>query len=74
MKPKIESGQLITLSPDVTKVDSGDIVLCKVNGHYYVHLVSAIQGKRFQISNNHGHINGWVGANCIYGKVTKVEP
>jgi len=27
----------------------GDIVLCKVNGKQYLHLVKAIQGKRYQI-------------------------
>lgn len=74
MKPKIESGQLVTLIPcKIEEVDEGDIVLCKVNGHYYVHLVSAIQGDRRQISNNHGHVNGWVGPKAIYGKVIKVE-
>lgn len=74
MQPKIESGQLITVSPVVvSEVQKGDIVLCKVNGHWYVHLVTAVQGKRYQISNNKGHINGWVGENSIFGIVTKVE-
>jgi len=74
MTPKIESGQLVTVAPVKPEdVQKGDIVLCKVNGHHYVHLVTAAQGKRFQISNNHGHVNGWVGANGIFGKVIKVE-
>jgi hypothetical protein len=29
--------------------------------------VKAIQGKRFQIGNNRGRINGWVGENGIFG-------
>ena len=74
MTPRIESGQLVTVSPvDPESVEKGDVVLCKVNGHFYVHLVTAVQGKRVQISNNHGHVNGWVGHNGIYGRVTKVE-
>ena len=74
MQGKIESGQLVTISPvEPESVEKGDIVLCKVNGHYYVHLVTAVQGKRIQISNNKGHINGWVGHNGVYGKVVKVE-
>jgi hypothetical protein len=74
MKGKIESGQLCTVEPvDTASVEVGDIVLCKVNGKQYLHLVKAIQGKRFQIGNNRGRINGWVGANSIYGKCTKVE-
>jgi hypothetical protein len=51
----------------------GDIVLCKVNGNQYLHLVKAIQGARFQIGNNRGRINGWITAASIYGKCTKVE-
>ncbi len=74
MKPKIESGQLVTVSPvKPEEIEKGDIVLCKVNGRFFVHLVSAVQGQRFQISNNKGHVNGWVGHNGIYGRVTKVE-
>ena len=26
----------------------------------------------YQISNNHGHINGWVGKSQIYGKVVEI--
>ena len=52
----------------------GDIVLCKVAGAEYLHLVKAIQGGRFQIGNNRGHINGWVGAGAIYGRLVKLEP
>jgi hypothetical protein len=32
-----------------------------------------VQGKRFQIGNDRGRINGWVGENSIFGKCTKVE-
>jgi len=48
-------------------------VLCKVRGREYLHIVKAIQGPRFQIGNNRGHINGWIGRASIYGKLTKVE-
>lgn len=74
MKDKIESGQLGTVEPvDPASLKVGDIVLCKVNGKQYLHLVKAIQGKRFQIGNNRGRINGWVGENSIFGKCTKIE-
>src|SRR3954451_3323275 len=56
---KIESGQLCTVEPVVpVTLKVGDIVLCKVNGKQYLHRVKAIQGKRFQIGNNRGQING----------------
>jgi hypothetical protein len=73
MKGKIESGQLCTVEPITSDIEQGDIVLCKVNGAQYLHLVKAVQGNRFQIGNNRGHINGWVGRNGIYGKLVKVE-
>lgn len=70
MAPLVNDGDLVTVAPsDAIKV--GDIVLCKVNGSVFLHLVSAIQGGRFQISNNRGHVNGWT--KTIFGVVTKVE-
>jgi hypothetical protein len=68
MKGKIESGQLVTVEPLGNKVlQKGDIVLCKVNGSQYLHLIKAIQGERYQIGNNIGRINGWIGIGSIYG-------
>src|SRR5919199_6853413 len=59
MAGKIDSGQLCTVAPvDPSALRVGDIVLCKVNGREYLHLVKAIQGQRFQIGNNRGRING----------------
>ena len=73
MTGKIESGQLCTVEPvDPGTLEVGDIVLCKVNGKQYLHLVKAIQGKRFQIGNKCGRINGWVGENGIFGKCTRI--
>jgi len=51
----------------------GDIVLCKVKGREYLHLIKAIQGARFQIGNNRGRINGWVTAHSIFGKCIAVQ-
>lgn len=75
MQGKIRSGQLCTVTPvlDHKSLQKNDIVLCKVNGNQYLHLVSAIQGDRFQISNNKGYVNGWVGKNSIYGKCIHIE-
>src|SRR5215470_10416360 len=74
MTGKVDSGQLCTVEPvDVAAVHVGDIVLCKVRGAEYLHLVKAIQGGRFQIGNNRGFINGWVGASAIFGRLVRVE-
>ena len=74
MSGKIESGQLCTIEPvDPDVLVVGDIVLCKVKGHEYLHLVKAIQGKRFQIGNNRGRINGWISTKAIIGKCVRIE-
>jgi hypothetical protein len=74
MSGKIESGQLCTVAPvDPATLAVGDIVLCKVRGREYLHLIKAIQGARFQIGNNRGRINGWVTASAIFGKCVAVQ-
>ena len=74
MTGRIESGQLCTVAPvDPQTLQVGDIVLCKVHGQEYLHLIKAIQGPRFQIANNRGRINGWITAGAIYGKCVAVE-
>lgn len=73
MKGKIESGQLVTVEPIGNRqLAKGDIVLCKVNGSQYLHLIKAIQGERYQIGNNIGRINGWIGIGSIYGICTEI--
>jgi len=75
MKGKIDNGSLCTVVPieDHGELRAGDIVLCKVRGAEYLHLVRAIQGQRFQIGNNRGGINGWIGPSSVYGKCVAVE-
>jgi hypothetical protein len=74
MSPKIRSGQLCTVEPvDSQALRVGDIVLCRVKGREYLHLVKAIQGGRFQIGNNRGGINGWIGGHGIFGRLLRVE-
>lgn len=78
MTPRIRSGQKVTLAPvDPESLQVGDVVYCRVQGMEVTHLLTAIRvgkkGKQFQISNNHGHVNGWVGPEAIYGKCVAVE-
>jgi hypothetical protein len=74
MAGKVESGQLCTVAPaDPATLAVGDIVLCKVRGREYLHLIRAVRGERFQIGNNRGHVNGWVGAAAIFGRCVRVE-
>lgn len=75
MTGKVNDGQLCTVAPfhgdHVLSV--GDIVLCRVKGSQYLHLVKALQGERVQIGNNRGGINGWVTHRQIYGRLSAVE-
>jgi hypothetical protein len=74
MRGKIEPGQLCTVGPVApATLEVGDVVLCEVNGRHYLHLVKAILGRRFQIGNNRGRVNGWVGENGVFGKCTRIE-
>lgn len=77
MQPRIESGNLVTVSADVSDVSEGDVVFCKVKGKHYVHLVKAVKTqsdkKMYLIGNNKGGINGWVSEKGIFGKVIAVE-
>src|SRR5438552_3238520 len=48
MTGRIESGQLCTVAPiDPVTLEVGDIVLCRVRGNEYLHIVRAIQGGRY---------------------------
>src|SRR5215475_11030907 len=72
MSGKIESGQLCTVAPiNLEDVRVGDIVLCRVNGTEYLHIVKAMQSGRMLIGNNKGRINGWT--RNIYGRLVRVE-
>lgn len=73
MVPRIKSRQLVTVEPaEVSQIESGDVVLCKVKGNYYLHLVKKIgDDGRVLISNNKGRENGWT--RQVFGKLIKVE-
>lgn len=70
MTPLIQSGQRVVvrrLSED-DLVEVGDVVLAKVRGRMLLHLVTGVDGQRVQVSNNHGHVNGWTVRSKVYGK------
>lgn len=74
MQGRIESGQLCTVTPmEPATLLQSDIVLCKVSGQEYLHIVKAIHGERALIGNNRGGINGWINARAIFGRCISVE-
>ena len=73
MRGKIESGQLVTVEPAPERLEVGDVVLCKVRGVEYLHLIKAVRGDRYLIGNNRGGLNGWASRSAIFGKCVRVE-
>jgi hypothetical protein len=74
MTGKVNDGDRVTLKPcDPNHLRVGDIVLVRVHGTDYLHLIKAINQSRFLIGNNRGGINGWVGKNAIFGVATQIE-
>lgn len=68
MEPKIKSGETVTVAPIGERVPRvGDIVLCKVRGREYLHLIKKVRGARYLIGNNRGGENGWIGRSSIFG-------
>jgi SOS-response transcriptional repressor LexA len=74
MKGKVSDGALVTLAPcEPASLKPGDVVLVRVHGSVYLHLVKAVNQGRYLIGNNRGGVNGWVGPHAIYGLATGVE-
>ncbi|MFC9971579.1 hypothetical protein ACFVH6_11865 [Spirillospora sp. NPDC127200] len=76
MVPLIRSRQRVVVAPvDPARLEVGDIVLARVAGVVYLHLVSALDpaGKRVQISNNRGRVNGWTGHDRVFGICVEVD-
>jgi SOS-response transcriptional repressor LexA len=75
MCPRIQSGALVLLEPvrDPASLRAGQIVLAKVRGSWYLHLISATDPTRVQIANNRGHVNGWVARSAVVGRVVEID-
>ncbi len=74
MRPLFKPGDALYIKKvDVSKLRVGDAIFCKIKGNLQVHKVSAIDKNRWQISNNHGFINGWIGESGIYGLCVRSE-
>lgn len=74
MSGRVEDGELVTVVPADRGYAVGNVVLCKVKGRHYLHLIKAITDDRVLIGNNKGFTNGWTSRKNIYGVLAKVEP
>ena len=74
MRPRIFDGDLVTIAPCAPEsVQEGDVVLVRIRGNWLLHLVTAAEKGRVQISNNHGHVNGWAGRSSVLGRVQAID-
>ena len=74
MTPIVKDGSIVVVDPNTSSISKGDVVLCKVKGKEYLHLVTAVSSDgRFQIGNAKGRVNGWIGLNGIFGKAIEVN-
>lgn len=76
MTPLVRGRQLVRVAPvDPALVEPGDIVLARVSGTVYLHLVSAVDRprRRVLIGNNRGRLNGWTGHERVYGICLAVD-
>lgn len=76
MSGKVNDGDLCEVVP-ITKEETirrDDVVLCRVRGAQYLHLVKAVKGDRYLIGNNKGGTNGWVGRDAVFGRLASVAP
>lgn len=72
MTGKVNHRDLVELSPlkDEDVIKAGAIVLCKVKGSVYLHLVRQVDAQgRYLIGNNKGGINGWCSREHIFGQL-----
>jgi hypothetical protein len=74
MRKAIQHGQILTMSPitDPAEIQVGDMVLVKWHGSTIFHLVGEMREGRYLIVNSLGGENGWVEAEAILGRVTKI--
>jgi hypothetical protein len=74
MRGRVNDGDTVVLVP--AKPDAlvvGDVVLVRVKGRTYLHLVTAIARGRFTIGNNVGGTNGTVGPQAIFGRAISIS-
>lgn len=69
MTPIIKDGREVTVRPlrDDDQLKKGMVVLAKVHGIMYLHLIKDVNIDRVLIGNAHGHMNGWTKRAKIYG-------
>ncbi len=75
MRGRVADGERVVIAPIAPDrpLAVDEVVLCRVAGRDYLHLIKAIRGpenaRQYLIGNNRGGINGWVGRAAIFGRL-----
>ena len=78
MTGRIGDGDLVTIAPcGKDDLAADDIVLARVQrrrfSHLVLHLIHERDENLFLIGSNNGRLDGWIGFDDIFGKVSAVE-
>lgn len=75
MTPRVKNGQLVTVAPlgPDAELQLDEVVLCRVNGNDFLHLVKAVRRGEVLIGNAHGKLNGWTARTNVFGRLVKLE-
>ena len=74
MQGRIDDGAEVTLAPvEPGELKVGDVVLARVKGEDYLHLITAIDRSTFFVGDNVGGIGGWIEKDALHGVVVKIE-
>lgn len=69
----VPDAALVVVEPLAAPPHKGQVVLTKVAGRQYLHLVSAVNGGLVQISNAKGRVNGWTLLKNVFGLCVSVD-
>ncbi len=74
MRGRIDDGAAVTLAPvEPGELKVGDVVLARVKGEDYLHLITAIDRCTFFVGDNVGGVGGWIETAALHGVVVKIE-
>ena len=74
----IADSNKVTLAPcDSAHIQLGDVVLARVQGkryrHIVLHQIHAIEAGRLLVGGSVGRLDGWISAEDVFGRVVEIE-
>jgi hypothetical protein len=74
MQGRVDDGADVTLEPVVPgDLKVGDVVLARVKGEDYLHLIRAIDRGTYFVGDNIGGVGGWIDKDALHGVMVEAE-